>query len=302
MAVFPPVGRAFVFGMEQKLREARWFSATPRGWRWLRWLELTRPINDGLYEPLFFHHIAKTGGTSLIEALRSITPARLTSSEHGNLSARFVEALVARGLVPGQFIYGHPAASAALPLRGRARIITLLREPRDQVISNYFWLRKDRRVPDHAAARRLGFREFLLAHPYFAIFQTASLHVGIEERPIARAEELVDRLPQILAYLDEMFLIGTANAGEQVFTQLAAEKGIEGLLKFPHRRKTRLSAARRVVLNEQFAELQCNPTLAVLFAAERTVFERAKSLSDAQWRGSRHLNLLSDMPRAQEPD
>lgn len=246
----------------------------------MQWLERTRSVDACSGAPLVFHHIAKTGGTSLIKALRSITPARLTFSEGGNLSVRFVENLVARGLVSGQFIYGHPKTGAALPVRGLARIITLLREPRGQVISNYLWLRRRPWLPDHAAARRLDFREFLLSHPYFAIFQTASLHVGIEEHPITRAEDLIDRLPQIFSYLDEMYLIGAVDSGQQMFTHLAAEKGIHEVSKFPHHRKTRLSPARRAALEEQFAELQSHPSLAPLFAAERTVFERARSLAE----------------------
>ena len=117
-----------------------------------RWLQLWGTNNAAgvrLGEPLFFHHVAKTGGTSLIQAIRAVTPPRLCFTERGNLSAPFVDALVARGLVPGQFIHGHPGTGAAQPLRGRARIVTLLREPCDQVISNYFWLRKDWRVPAH---------------------------------------------------------------------------------------------------------------------------------------------------------
>ena len=43
----------------------------------------------------------------------------LAFSEKGNLSAAFIAELVERGLIPGQFIYGHPAAGAAVPLRGK---------------------------------------------------------------------------------------------------------------------------------------------------------------------------------------
>jgi hypothetical protein len=31
--------------------------------------------------PLFFHHIAKTGGTSLIKAIRSVTPRKLALTD-----------------------------------------------------------------------------------------------------------------------------------------------------------------------------------------------------------------------------
>ena len=76
---------------------------------------------------LFFHHVAKTGGTSFVEAMRNITPQELQSTQPVSLTMEFVQALLADGLRPGQFIYGHVATGAALPLRGRTQIITLLR-------------------------------------------------------------------------------------------------------------------------------------------------------------------------------
>ncbi len=241
-----------------------------------------RPGRVPSWEPLFFHHIAKTAGTSLIRALRALTPRDLRCTERGNLSAAYSAALVARGLRPGQFIYGHPGTAAALPLRGRVRIVTLLRNPRDQAISNYFWLRKDFRVPDHAAARRLGFRDFLLSHPYFAIFQAASLHVGIERTPLRRTEDLIDRLPLIFAYLEEMHLVGTVGQVEAFFARLAGEMGRAVPPPLPHRRRTWLTAARRAALAAEFDALQQHPVLGPLLAAEQAVYAKAQALARAQ--------------------
>jgi hypothetical protein len=236
--------------------------------------------DDGPFgQPLFFHHIAKTGGTSLVRGLRAVTPARLCMTEHGNLSLGFIDALVTRGLRSSQFIYGHPLTGAARPLLHRARIVTMLRDPCDQAISNYFWLRKDRRVPDHRAARQLGFREFLVAHPYFVIFQTASLHVAIEERPISRAEDLIDRLPAIIGYLDGMHAVAIPSMSDQLFARLAKEMEIQNPPELPRRNKTRLSTTLRSELREQYAELRANSDLAPLIAAEQAVYERARSLA-----------------------
>jgi hypothetical protein len=229
--------------------------------------------------PLFFHHIAKTGGTSLIRGLRAVTAARHCLTERGNLSTGFIESLVAGGLHGGHFIYGHPLTGAVLPLRNKSRIVTVLREPRDQLISNYLWLRKDRRVPDHRAALELDFREFVVRHPYFAIFQTASLHVGIEERPIARAEDLIDRLPDIFGYLEEMHAVGTPPMSDALFAQLTIEMNIQDPPKLPRRNKTRLAPARKAELREQFADLERRPDLAPLLAAERAVYEKVCSLA-----------------------
>lgn len=129
------------------------------------------------FPPTAWRQTAKTGGTSLIASLRAASPRGLQCSERGNLALAYTEALVQRGLRPGQFIYGHPAEGAMLPLCRKARIVTILREPHDQVISNDLWIRQDPNVPDHALAQKVGLRDFLLRRPYFAIFQTASLHV-----------------------------------------------------------------------------------------------------------------------------
>jgi hypothetical protein len=272
-------------GQEKALLEHVIDLAFQRGDRWLQRFGVKPADRGRLSEPIFFHHVAKTGGTSFIKAMRAVTPRRLCRTEWGNLSLEFVDRLVAQGLRPGEFIYGHPGAGAVRPLRGRARFITLLREPCDQVISNYFWLRKDWRVPDHRAAKQLGFREFLLTHPYFTVFQAASLHLAIQEQPIARTEDLIDRLPLILSYLDEMDYVSMPEHAARLYGALVAEMGLADRPKFPHRRKTRLRPSHRAMLREQFQELQTHPSLAALFAVERAVYDKARAVS-GRWAGT----------------
>lgn len=207
--------------------------------------------------------------------MRNITPQELQSTQPGSLTVEFAQALVARGLRPEQFIYGHAATGAALPLRGRAQIITLLRNPCEQAISNYYALRNDYRLPNSRAAWRLGFRQFLLTHPYFSIFPTASLHVGIEERPLRRTEDLIDRLPVIFDYLDEMHVVGMPKLAAALFGRLAAERGIRDPKPYPHRTRTRLFPSRREALQQQYAELQQHPDLGPLMAAEQALYQKA---------------------------
>jgi hypothetical protein len=253
-------------------------------WTWPSWLAGSRASRAGVGQPLFFHHVAKTGGTSLIRAIRSVTPAALRFSDNGNLPADFVDRLISRGLTPGQFIYGHPEAGAASRLRGRSQIVTLLREPRAHAISAYLHVRTHRTVPDHKLARELDFRSFLLARPYFAVFQTASLHLGIEEQPVERTEDLVDRLPIVLSYLRDVKFLGTIQTASELLHHLGQAMAWPVTPAFPHRRKSRLSSERRAVMEEQYAELQHHSALASLLAAEKQVYEAARlMIASAPW-------------------
>jgi hypothetical protein len=255
----------------------------PNG-RWLRWLAGCDPARYGVGRPLFFHHVPKTAGTSLIKAIGKMVLPELAFSEKGNLSTAFIAELVERGLTPGQFIHGHPGAGAAAPLRGRTHIVTLLREPRDQVISNYLYVRFDRGVPDHGASRTLGLREFVLARPRYAIFQTASLHLGIAQRPVGRAEDFIDMVPQILAYLDEMALVGVVDQARAFMSRLAEIMSWPQTPQFPHRRKARISRRRRERMQAQFADLQNHPMLSSLFAAERAVYLHARAIAEKNFK------------------
>jgi len=58
----------------------------PHG-RLLRWLAGRDPAQYGVGRPLFFHHVPKTAGTSLIKAIGKMVLPELTFSECGNLFA-----------------------------------------------------------------------------------------------------------------------------------------------------------------------------------------------------------------------
>jgi hypothetical protein len=252
----------------------------PNAW-WLRRLTGRDPAQYGVGRPIFFHHVPKTAGISLIRAISKMMLPELAVYRNGSsLPAAFIAELVERGLTPGQFIHGHPEHGAAALLRGRADIVTLLREPRDQVISNYLYVRRDRHVPDHAASRALGFHEFVLARPRFAIFQTASLHVGIVERPVGRTEDYIDAVPSILAYLDEMALVGVVHQADVFMSRLAEIMMWQEAPRFPHRHKTRISRKQRERMRAQLEDLQDHPMLSSLFAAERAVYQHACALAE----------------------
>jgi hypothetical protein len=247
--------------------------------------------------------VPKTAGISLIKAIgKMVLPELAVYKKGSSLSATLIAELVERGLTSGQFIHGHPEHGAAALLRGKAHIITLLREPRDQVISNYLYVQRDRHVPDHAASRVLEFREFMLAHPRFAIFQTASLHVGIVERPVVRTEDLIDAVPSVLAYLDEMALVGVVGQADAFMSHLAEIMGWPQAPRFPHRHKTRISGEQRVRMRAEFEDLRHHPMLSSLFEAERAVYLRACAIGQKSLRrGARPEHAQSNEQLASCP-
>ena len=240
--------------------------------------------------PLFFHHVAKTGGTSLIRAIRALLPTDRVMSEHGDLSLSFTTALARRGLRPGQFVYGHPGTGAVRPLVRRVAIATVLRDPGAQAVSNYLWIRQDPNLPDHAVARACDLRGFLQARPYFAIFQTASLHLAIQRTPVARTEEILDRLPMILDYLGQMEVVGTTGRAVEVYRRICDYLGVGEPPPLPHHRKAKASDEDRRQLADQYQDLTDDPTLGPLLAGEQEVYRAALAL-DAAAADDSHLKL-----------
>lgn len=230
-------------------------------------------------QPLFFHHISKTAGTSVIAAIRSMTKRSSVISKGGNLPLAFVQKIVSAGLRHDQFIHGHPAHGVSAVLRGKTRIITLLRDPVEQSISNYLFIRSDFGNPDRRAARRMGFAEFIRAHPYYAGFQAGSLAVGLRTELPSGAAELAECLPEICAFLDEMFVVGTVERVQDFMQDLAHAMDWQSVPNLRHLRKSRASQRERTALRMLRATLEDDPDLAPRFAVERAVYEYAAAIA-----------------------
>jgi len=272
-------------------------SATQRLASWLGQRALRLPAlrrdggtAQGEQRPVFFFHIPKTAGTSTVAALRAMLRPDAVITERGVLSLARVEKAVAAGLHGGQFIHGHPGHGVGAALYWRTRMVTLLREPRAHIVSNYLFLRGDPANPHAEEAQRLGFSAFIRAHPYYAVFQAGSLCVGMERRPVSGTAEIVARLALIESFLAGMDLVGTTERLAEFVTTLAALTGRKPP-RLRHLRRGKGRAEEVARLREELAALERDPALAPLFAAERAVYDCASRLAARRPRQSEAITF-----------
>lgn len=227
---------------------------------------------------MFFFHIAKTGGTSLTDAIRRRFPKRDLRSERGNLSLAYAEALMAQRSDRCLFIHGHPAAGVGAALAPHARTVTMLRDPIDHCVSNYLFIRGDPANPDQAAALRLGLSDFLRAHPYHAAFQAGSLLVGMGAgTPIERFGEAV---PAIEAFLRTMALVGTAERSDAFIGALAEVMAWPSAPRLRRLRRAKADPVLKAELRAERIALEQDAELAPLFAVERRVYALAQAVAE----------------------
>ena len=172
----------------------------------------------GRTRPLCFLHVPKTGGVSLTDALARRFPAeQVFLAPDGNLSLANLEALGAR-LDGPLFLAGHPVMGFVPALTGRADIITVLRHPRDQIVSLYLHILAGPQNPLHAAAIRQPFPDFLRENIGLLTFQTTSLALALSAATPAGPDQVLD-------FLDGLPFVGVIERPEtcaDVLTRLVA--------------------------------------------------------------------------------
>jgi hypothetical protein len=89
---------------------------------------------------LFYFHVAKTAGTSMINEIRQHFAEADILNEGVNVTLPFLQAYGRERLRDVGFIHGHPGFGVAAYLEGVADAILLLRNPMDQAISNFLSL------------------------------------------------------------------------------------------------------------------------------------------------------------------
>ncbi|WP_426029388.1 hypothetical protein [Caulobacter sp. DWP3-1-3b2] len=126
---------------------------------------MLRDDDDRSKTIFYFMHVPKTAGTAVLSRLRSAT-ANLKMLEiydsDGNFSPAQLRALSPRSLQKYDLIYGHFDYGVHASFENPHRYLTILRDPFDFVLSQYFFPKYVLREPLHIAHRSIF--DFLNEH------------------------------------------------------------------------------------------------------------------------------------------
>jgi hypothetical protein len=195
------------------------------------------------------------------------------------------------------FLAGHAFDGVAEFLRDRADLITVLRRPADQAVSNYLHLLSDPDNGLHAEAVRGSFSDFLRRNDHQIDYQTGALVVALT-RDRARMHELRTRdLDPVLQFLDSLPFVGVmerADACGEVLSRVIPEAG-EIRLPYLNSAVYRGISVRTLDrLRLEYEALRDDPQLAPVFAREARVHARAEA---ALLRLERRLTQPDRLPR-----
>jgi hypothetical protein len=249
--------------------------------------------------PLYFLHIAKTGGTSLTAALKAFYRAEDVISDAGNISVDFIRGQEHRLHAP-VFVHGHAQHGVMSHLMGRVRAITFLRDPPAQAVSNYLHVARDLDNPLSCAAINLGFSRFLTTYWQYAVYQVNALDVSITPGPAPFPEDLERHVGDVFALLDQMFFVGCLEQLNEVSPLLSLMLGLPTCLTVPclntaAEHGTDAETIQR--LRAEYEALQDNVRMAHLLSLERAIYDKGASLRGRYERGCVEQAFLARTPR-----
>jgi hypothetical protein len=226
----------------------------------------------------FFLHIGKTGGTSLTASLSRIFNKYGINVYAGDLTEDNLS--IIKDLGKKAFIAGHWDHNTFRSIPTNAFKLTILRDPRDQAVSNYLQICRDNTEISNKA-RELGLCKFMKAYPYFAVFQIISLLLTIRSDPIDHDDivALED------GYFDEILakfeFVGCLEYADDLAICLPRALGFSEPLTFVRANRAKdYGVAQEVIdaLQHEYDDLSRSPELGQLIAAERRVYEKAVML------------------------
>jgi len=243
--------------------------------------------------PLCFIHIAKTGGTSLTDALARLYPPERVFSEGGNLSIAYLESL-GESLSGPAFLAGHAGQGAAAWLRGRADMITLLRRPEEQAVSNYLHVLSEPYNELHREAAGASFQDYLRRHHHQIDYQARSLAVALADNP-AHSDALRLSRHALTAFLESLPFVGVTErmeTGAALLSRLLSARQAITLNCMNASVCRGVSTRTLARLRQDYLDLRADPDLAPIFAREARLYataQRVLSRLEAAFPSSRAL-------------
>jgi len=246
---------------------------------------------------VYFLHIPKTAGTSIASAVSRLYRPEDVETAAENVGVALIEQFD-RTRPLGGFAYGHPEPNVLNARCDRLDVMTFLRNPRDQAVSNFLHMLAGPDNPGFDEASVFGFSSFMRQNWQFSVFQTIALAGSLAGEPISSPKDVERLLGGVLDLLEDIWFVGVVEKMDESGLVLSSALSAEIALQIPvmNAARARRAADLRVEdLTHRYDELRSDPHLSYLMAIENAVYLKANDVL------MRRLNSLSvaDLPKRQ---
>ena len=168
--------------------------------------------------PLVFLHQPKTGGRTLNEMLKAVYDDAMFPYK------RWPDVVEHAAELPSyRFLRGHIYYDVVDFYPTQPQVMTVLRDPVDRVVSDYYFVRRTESHRRHEQAQRQTLEEFVAHPPHTRVYVRFLADAPKEGdyrrmRPDAPTEELVERAR---TRLDGMFLVSVTESLDATYRQMA---------------------------------------------------------------------------------